>query len=119
VSHERALEIVSGATVAVFTGMREEGGLALAEAMLVGTPVVVLANGGAASIARAATDPECVSLVDPGSLSDTVAAMAEAIDSQTRRSQLVPREDRIPLIDQRAAVDQLETLVDRAVTEGT
>ena len=56
VDHETALETLANATVAVFTGLREEGGLALAEAMVLGTPVVVLENGGAATIASTEAD---------------------------------------------------------------
>jgi len=119
VPHQRALEIVEGATVAVFTGMREEGGLALAEAMLLGTPVVVLANGGAATIARTATDPDCVSMVEPGSVSGTITAMAAAIDYQTGRSRAVPHDDRISLIDQESAVRQLMALVETAIAAGS
>lgn len=65
VSRGELFERMARASAAVFTGVREEGGLALAEAMGLGTPVVVLDVGGAGTIARTALDPEKVQLVDP------------------------------------------------------
>ena len=116
VPHERALEIIATASVAVFTGMREEGGLALAEAMLLGTPVVVLSNGGAAAIASAATDPSKVSLVEPAGPRSTADRMAAAIDHQLSSDRSIPGMSRLPLIDQDAANERLETLVQAAVS---
>jgi glycosyltransferase involved in cell wall biosynthesis len=63
----------------VFTGLREEGGLALAEAMLMGAPVIVLAHGGAGHIARSATDPSRVILVAPTTFEDTARRLGEAM----------------------------------------
>jgi glycosyltransferase involved in cell wall biosynthesis len=111
VPHDRALEIIQQADVALFTGLREEGGLALAEAMLLGTPVVVLANGGAAAIARASTDPERVSLIAPKRSSATAKAMAAAIERQMEQERTRPAGARRPLIDRAAAIEELERLV--------
>jgi hypothetical protein len=63
----------------VFTGLREEGGASLAEAMGCGAPVVVLAHGGAATVASCTTDPSRVRLVEPGSMSQTIDRLAEAM----------------------------------------
>src|SRR5690606_41657341 len=44
------------ASAAICTDLREEGGCSLAEAMHLGTPVIVLAHGGAPTIAGAGTE---------------------------------------------------------------
>jgi glycosyltransferase involved in cell wall biosynthesis len=120
VPHDRALEVIRNADVAVFTGMREEGGLALAEALLMGTPVVVLANGGADAIAQAATRPDLVSRIEPASTKTTVAAMARALDVSMEREQGHQKAARGPLLDQEGSVEALRSLVNQAVsgTEG-
>ena len=88
------------AAAVVFTGLREEGGIALAEAMLCGAPVIVLANGGAETIAAAATDPSCVALIQPASIAETARRMAEAM---TRFSRASHERSGGALLDQRAA----------------
>jgi glycosyltransferase involved in cell wall biosynthesis len=77
------------AAAVVFTGLREEGGLALAEAMLAGAPVVVLANGGARTIALTATDPSRVALIEPADAATTVARLARAMADFTERPSTV------------------------------
>jgi glycosyltransferase involved in cell wall biosynthesis len=64
---------------AVFTGLREEGGTALAEAMRGGVPVVVLGHGGARALAEANTDPDRVSLVEPSTPAETAQRIADAM----------------------------------------
>jgi glycosyltransferase involved in cell wall biosynthesis len=91
--------MLSGAAAALFTGLREEGGIALAEAMISGVPVIVLANGGARTIAAASTDPSRVALIEPGPVSSTAARMAEAMTRFAR----APRERRESTLDQAAA----------------
>lgn len=48
------VRLVASASAALFHGLREEGGLARAEAMSMGTPVVVLSHGGPRDIAARA-----------------------------------------------------------------
>ncbi len=67
------------ASAVVFTGLREEGGMALAEAMISGAPVVVLAHGGPRLIAEHALDPARVAAVRPGSARATVARLGAAM----------------------------------------
>ena len=111
VPHDRAVAIIRDAEVAVFTGLREEGGLALAEAMLTGTPVVVLANGGASTLAESSTDHSRVTRVRPDSVDRTVSAMAEAIMHQWRLSRsLDPAHQRTPLIDSDGAMERYAAL---------
>ena len=112
VPHERALDILDGASVALFTGLREEGGFALAEAMLLGTPVVVLANGGAATVAQASIAPERTTLVEVAPLADTIQAMGAAIDEHLGTESHTRSTQRVPLIDQAAAVDEFRGLIE-------
>jgi glycosyltransferase involved in cell wall biosynthesis len=63
--------MLRGSAAVVFTGLREEGGLALAEAMLCGAPVMVLGNGGARTIAAAGTDATRVALIEPSGPNET------------------------------------------------
>ncbi|HEX6536107.1 MAG TPA: glycosyltransferase [Gemmatimonadaceae bacterium] len=102
------------AAAAVFTGLREEGGIALAEAMLCGTPVIVLANGGARTIAASATDPSRVALIEPGSVVATVRRMGDAMTHFSRR-----RTDAAgPLLDQSAARAALRAAFEQALATG-
>jgi len=99
----------------VFTGLREEGGLALAEAMLAGTPVIVLANGGARTIAVSATDPSRVALIEPGDTETTVASVASAMRRFTAR--LSPNTG--PMLDVAAAREALHQAVERVTFRGS
>jgi glycosyltransferase involved in cell wall biosynthesis len=73
------LQMLAQAAAAVFTGLREEGGCALAEAMQLGTPVIVLGIGGARQIAEANTDPSRVAIIEPSNPHDTAQAMGAAM----------------------------------------
>jgi glycosyltransferase involved in cell wall biosynthesis len=96
------------ASSTVFTGLREEGGLALAEAMLIGTPVIVLAHGGARTIASSTTDPDRVVLVAPDDPRTTAIQIGRAM---TRFSHaLSQRHD--PMLDGAAAAQVLRTAVE-------
>ena len=108
VPHEQAIDLIANASVAVYTGMREEGGMALAEGLLLGTPTVLLDNGGPAVLAGAVSDPDRVVLVDTSSANGAVTAIAEAIDRFT-----AIRADRSrPLLDRAAKVAELESIYD-------
>ena len=107
-SREQVLIAVRRAAAAVFTGLREEGGLALAEAMLVGTPVIVLAHGGARTIASSSTDPDRVVLVAPSDRRTTAIQIGRAM---TRFSQSLSQRDD-PMLDGAAAAQVLRTAVE-------
>ena len=96
---EQVLDMLAGARAVVFTGLREEGGIALAEAMLCGTPVVVLANGGAHTVAAGTTDPTGVALIEPGTLADTARRIGEAMT----RFHTNPRARSDSMLDQESA----------------
>jgi glycosyltransferase involved in cell wall biosynthesis len=114
VPHNDALQIIAHARVALFTGLREEGGLALTEAMLLGTPLVVLGNGGARAIAATTTDPDRVAIVRPTDLDGTISDFAEALTRLADTDRFDSPHERTPLIDQDAAVDVLAGLVAEA-----
>jgi glycosyltransferase involved in cell wall biosynthesis len=115
VSRAEVLAAMRGATVVVFTGMREEGGLALGEALLMGCPVIVLDNGGARFLAGRAADGDRVSRVPVTTRDGTLLAMATAIADHCA----TPRTSRSPLIDQAAERRELERLVRLAIPGST
>jgi 1,2-diacylglycerol 3-alpha-glucosyltransferase len=79
VTREKVFELLAEAAAVVFPGLREEGGVALAEAMLSGAPVIVLAHGGARTVAESAVDPQRVALIPPGSVNETVQRFGRAM----------------------------------------
>lgn len=79
IPYDDVQELFATAGAVLFTGVREEGGLALAETMLRGAPVVVLSNGGAQTIAESAPDASRIALIEPGSLDQIADDMAAAI----------------------------------------
>ena len=99
VPRAQVADLVSAAAAVVFTGLREEGGLALAEAMICGAPVIVLANGGARTIAALGTDAARVVLIEPTGPDDTARRLGEAMTRFAHRPPLV----RTSLIDQATA----------------
>jgi glycosyltransferase involved in cell wall biosynthesis len=78
-----ALAEVAGTAAVVFTGLREEGGASLAEAMNLGAPVIVLANGGARTVAESCVDSRRVVLIAPTDVAETAQRFAEAMASLT------------------------------------
>jgi glycosyltransferase involved in cell wall biosynthesis len=106
VSRQEVLRALSAAAAAVFTGVREEGGIALAEAMGAGTPTIVVAHGGARTIAEAATDRDRVIQISPGGVDRTVRALADAMS----RLVLKPCLARDPLLDAQRGSAQLEEI---------
>lgn len=95
----------------VFTGLYEEGGLALAEAMYAGAHVIVLDHGGAGAIARTGTDKRRVTLVQAGSLNDTVQNLASAMTRAVATVQTTNE----PTIDQAAALASLRSVLHSAI----
>jgi glycosyltransferase involved in cell wall biosynthesis len=91
-------ELLVTASASIHTGLREEGGVALTEAMIHGTPVIVLGHGGARTIAESTTDPARVALVKPASFDRTAREIAAEIDRfcahpSTRTDPSIDRED--------------------------
>ena len=90
------------------------GGLALAEALLCGVPVIVLAHGGARTIASAALDPSRVTLVPPGPMPTVARQIGEAM---TRCRQRADRDGR-PNLDVARQVRALQDAVHDALAAG-
>lgn len=99
VPREELFAALRAACASLHVGLREEGGAALAEAMLCGVPVVVLGHGGARDVAEANTDPSRVAVVDPGGVVDT----ARRIGEQMSRFAADPVATREGYLDQEAA----------------
>jgi glycosyltransferase involved in cell wall biosynthesis len=109
----KAHEQVAEAAAVVFTGLREEGGASLAEAMIIGTPVIVLANGGAKTVASSHIDPDRVALVEPTNIKLTSQLIGAAM---TRFSEN-PRPRHDPNLDQEAAHQLLKSVFQSVVLE--
>jgi len=101
------------AAAAVFAGVREEGGVALAEAMLLGTPAIVLAHGGARTVAALASDRSRVALIEPTDASTVIEEFAGAMT----RFVAMSSSSATPLFQRQRATARLEGIVARAVRE--
>lgn len=107
----RVLQLLGRAAGAVYCGLREEGGVALAEALAAGVPVAVLAHGGARTVAETTTDPRRVLFVAPGAVEDTAPRLADALSALAR----APRSARMPLLDGARARRELRAALDATV----
>ncbi len=107
VPREEAVKLMRGATTVLFTGLREEGGLALAEAMYAARRIIVLDHGGAGSIARTATDQDRVALIPPGDIAAVAQQFAEAVNSHFAADSVADT----PLLDRDQAVAELRSAV--------
>ncbi len=110
VPRHELLDALTSCSCALFTGLYEEGGLALAEALATGVPTVVLDHGGAGTIARLATDQQRVVRVPPGGVDDTAARMGSAMSRLTTD----PPAGGGSLLDRAAAVAGLAAHLRRA-----
>jgi len=95
----------------VFTGLREEGGCALAEAMLAGAPVTVLDHGGAGLVAAAASDPDRMHAIAVTTPEQTVADLASAMTQMSRN----PSQAAGSYLDQAPTKRMLRTAVQQAM----
>jgi len=114
VPHAQVADLLTTAAAVVFPGLREEGGVALAEAMYAGVPVIVLSHGGARTVASGALDPSRVALIPPSSTEEVARAMGEAM----RRFCHTPPTGTGPNLDQRYYRQALEAACRRAVATG-
>ena len=114
VSRDEVFAWMAKASAVVFTGLREEGGIALAEALLLGVPVVVLDHGGAGTVARAAVDQARVALVPPGTVDTTARRIGEAMGRFTQDCHT----SGTPLIDHPHWERELREAVRRALAGG-
>lgn len=110
----RMFEMLGETAGVVFAGLREEGGCALSEAMLVGAPVIVLAHAGPRVIAELNTDPDRVALIEPSTPSATARSMGEAM---TRFSES-PSDRHDSYLDQASVAASLNHAVAEAIERG-
>jgi hypothetical protein len=114
VSRAEVFAWLGKASAVVFTGLREEGGIALAEALLAGVPVIVLDHGGAGTVATAAVNQERVALVKPRDIRTTARRIGEAM----ARFGNAPHQSDEPLIDQPRWAEQLREAFRDALRAG-
>jgi glycosyltransferase involved in cell wall biosynthesis len=111
VGREKVFELLNQAAAVVFTSLREEGGVALAEAMLVGAPVIVLANGGTRTTAASTTAPEQLALIQPAGVGEVARRMGEAMTRFSRN----PPSTSGPALDQEGAKRLLREIFQEAM----
>ncbi|MCX7628662.1 MAG: glycosyltransferase [Geminicoccaceae bacterium] len=107
----RCFELVREAGAVIFTGLNEDGGCALCEAMVLGAPVVVLAHSGPREIVETwGTDPARVALVPPAGPRATAERLGEAL----RRFLERPPRAASPYLDQDGAIRSFTELLAQA-----
>lgn len=111
IDRSEAIDLMRAATTTIFTGLREEGGLALTEALYSARRVIVLDHGGAGAIARRAIDGTRVALIAPRESNEVVAAFAEAMETHFAAPEITHR----PLLSRDAAISELEGAVTQAL----
>jgi glycosyltransferase involved in cell wall biosynthesis len=110
---QAAIQAMSEAACVLFTNLREEGGVAVAEAMLTGAPTVLLANGGLRMTAASAKDPRRVRLVTPGGFTDTANRLAAAMTEFTHKRPASSE----PNLDRRPAHETLQRIFEVALSQ--
>lgn len=113
VPRDAFFQSMRAAPFALFTGVNEEGGCALCEAMLLGVPVVVLAHGGPAEIVQGwGLDPSRVVAVPPaGGPAATARALGQGMRELIGRGGLRTE----PYLDQPRAAAELAAIYARAL----
>ena len=99
-------KMMSGAAATLYTGLREEGGLALAEGLISGTPVIVIGNGGPLVLCAAAGNDTRIQIIAPNDAETVERELAQAID----RATLDDAPGREPMLTTEAAASRLHTL---------
>lgn len=89
VPRERLLPQVASAGVLLHTALHEESGLAVAEALKLGTPVVCLAHGGPHVLVTRWPSPTAVA-VPPSTMNRTAAALATAVEDCLKAAPPIP-----------------------------
>lgn len=112
VERNEMFRMVCEAAAVLFTGTREEGGCALAEAMQLGTPVIVLGVGGAKLLAETNTDPSRVAIVEPNH--NAAKELGRSMTAFTDH----PAEETSCFLDREAVTNDLLGVLSRAVESG-
>lgn len=112
VPRDEMFHMMQEAAAVVFAGLREEGGCALSESMLVGSPVIVLGYAGPRLIAETNTDDSRVAIIDPDTPEQTARAMGDAMarfatDISTHTGGYLDR-DSVETALNRAVLDAIE-----------
>lgn len=115
VPRDEMFATMASAAACLFTGLREEGGAALAEAMQTGTPVIVLGWAGARVLTEASTDPTRTAVVEP----DGVQHTARRLGEEMARFSAAPPPGTGPYLDQHGTRLALQRAVEQAITHGS
>ncbi|MCH7669248.1 MAG: glycosyltransferase family 4 protein [Acidobacteria bacterium] len=99
-------KMMAGAAATLYTGLREEGGLALAEGLMSGRPVIVIGNGGPLVLCSAAGNDKRIQIVAPNDADTVERELAQAIDHAT----LNDTTERAPMLTSEAAASHLHEL---------
>lgn len=89
VDRDHLLDVIGSAPVLLHTALHEEAGLAVAEALALGTPVVCLDHGGPGRLVRAWSSVPSVA-VAPKSIHEAVRGLAEGIRRFLAEDEAVP-----------------------------
>lgn len=106
IARDEVQKLMAGAKATLYTGLREEGGLALAEGMLSGAPVIVIGNGGPLVLVDAATDQSRIHVIEPADADTTERSIAAAIDA----AMATATQALVPMLDVAAATERLHQL---------
>jgi glycosyltransferase involved in cell wall biosynthesis len=102
--------VIGAAGVLVHPALHDEAGLAVAEALAMGTPVVCLDHGGPAEVVRRYPSSPST-LVSPGRPAETGRRLAAAIDAFLDRPPPIPQS---PLTPDHPFAESLLAAYDRA-----
>ncbi len=111
IPREQVQALMAGARATLYTGLREEGGLALAEGLLSGTPAIVIGNGGPIVLCNAANDPDRIHVIAPNDAETVERDLGAAIDRAITADTAL----RTPMLDVEGAAAHLHTLFLRAI----
>lgn len=114
VKRNEVFRLLEEAAATVFVGLREEGGIALAEALMCGIPVIVLAHGGARTVAADALDQSRVALIAP----DRPAVVARQVGEAMTRFCRLSCADARPNLDPDRSLALLEAVCRKALADG-
>ena len=115
VERDEMFRMVCESAAVLFTGLREEGGCALSEAMQLGTPVIVLGVGGARLLAETNTDESRVAIIPTESSESAEREIGERMTHYIKS--LHPRTD--CFLDRDSVVEALREVLRRACQSGS
>jgi glycosyltransferase involved in cell wall biosynthesis len=105
IPREALLTEIAMAGVLLHPALHEESGLAVAEALSLGTPVVCLDHGGPAVLTRSWLESPSATIV-PAGVGGTVHRMARAVDAFLDAPPAIPAASHRPAVDYGACIER-------------